>query len=186
MAKRTHLWYNERDNEYHAAHSGFARDQGSEWQDVTRSPMHTRRAVFVGEWIGSAPTPDELRAKGTEHGEQAALFCWAAACANVFPESLGCLKWMFAVPNGGARDSVTASMMKGEGVKKGVPDIMLPITKPEFAGLWVEMKKIRGGVLSDEQAAYRDHLLSQRYQWVRANGFMEARKALLDYLEVSW
>ncbi|QDH84498.1 hypothetical protein Axy20_028 [Achromobacter phage vB_AxyS_19-32_Axy20] len=182
--KRTHLWYNEADNEYHASHSGFARDQGSDWKDVTRDRWHSTRGVFFGQWVGSIPTPDELRSKGTEHGEQAALFCWAAACANAY-ESMACLKWMFAVPNGGARDRVTASMMKGEGVKPGVPDVMLPVTNPEYAGLWIELKRVKGGILSDDQKAYAEWLISQRYQWVRANGYTEARQAVLDYLRIT-
>lgn len=184
MATKTHLWYDESADEYFASHSGFAREDGGNWRNVAMELAHARRAVFFGEWIGGMPTPRELRLKGTEHGEQAALFCWAAACANAY-ESCEPLRWMFAVPNGGARDRVTASMMKGEGVKPGVPDVMLPVTKPEYAGLWLEMKRVTGGILSPEQKAYGEWLTSQRYRWVRADGYAIARREVIEYMNLS-
>lgn len=184
MATRTHLWYDPHDDEYFASHAGFARDDGGTWRDVTRDPAQARRAAFFGEWIGSVPCPRELRLKGTEHGEQAALFCWFAAMVNLYPEWAYPLKWAFAVPNGGARDRVTASMMKAEGVRSGVPDLMIPATNPTYAGLFIEMKKVKDGTLSKEQAAYLEWLQSQRYYAARANGFYEARNVVLQYFKV--
>lgn len=75
----------------------------------------------------------------TEHAEQVALFEWAEWIMNTgkYPE----LKWMFAVPNGGHRYVTVAKKLKAEGVKAGVPDVLLPA--PSLwgeIGLAIEMK----------------------------------------------
>lgn len=75
----------------------------------------------------------------TEHSEQVALFEWAEWMINTgkYPE----LKWMFAVPNGGLRHKATAAKLKAEGVKAGVPDILLPVKSIwNETGLAIEMK----------------------------------------------
>lgn len=86
------------------------------------------------------------------------------------------LKYMFAIPNGGLRNKVTAMKLVAEGVKKGAPDIMLPIRRDPYIGLFVEMKKPKGvitdhnrkatskGVVSDEQKDYIAFLTQQGYE----------------------
>jgi len=66
--------------------------------------------------------PETLAKAGTEHAHQAALFCWAAHSTQIYPELL----WLFAVPNGGQRNIVTAVRLRAEGVRSGVSDIILP------------------------------------------------------------
>ena len=61
----------------------------------------------------------------TEHIEQALLFKWATFSSGKYPE----LEYMFAIPNGGYRHYRTAADLKSEGVKSGVPDIMLPVAR---------------------------------------------------------
>ena len=56
-----------------------------------------------------------------ESGHQEALFSWAAYRTGLMPE----LQYMYHVPNGGKRDKATAAVLKRQGVKAGVPDIML-------------------------------------------------------------
>lgn len=53
---------------------------------------------------------------------------------------------MFSIPNGGQRGKITAQKMKMEGLTPGVPDLFIP----EW-GLWVEMKRVKGGALSKAQ-----------------------------------
>ena len=36
------------------------------------------------------------------------------------------LRWLFAVPNGGARNKVAGAKLKAEGVRRGVPDYLWP------------------------------------------------------------
>jgi hypothetical protein len=73
----------------------------------------------------------------TEHEEQVALFAWAAAQEEFFPE----LALLFAIPNGGYRPMATAAMLRAEGVKAGVPDCCLPVARGRFHSLWIEMKR---------------------------------------------
>lgn len=124
--------------------------------------------------------PDDLAKSGTEHGHQSALFCWASLPEQqkLYPE----LKWMFAIPNGGKRDMVTASNLKAEGVKPGVPDIMLPIAKRGFHGLFIEMKKPVVGRVSVKQSDFAVALMSNKYHVITCYGWVEARDVIVAYL----
>ena len=53
---------------------------------------------------------------------------------------------MFSIPNGGQRGKVTAHKLKLEGLTPGVPDLFVPEWR-----LWIEMKRVRGGSLSEAQ-----------------------------------
>lgn len=50
-------------------------------------------------------------------------------------------KLLFAVPNGGARSSVEASIMSGEGVLAGVADMLLLVPSRKYHGLCMEFKR---------------------------------------------
>lgn len=130
-------------------------------------------------------TPDQLAASGSESGEQAALFCWAAlhTTREEYPE----LRWLFAVPNGGLRNKVVATQLRAEGVKKGVPDIWLPINRGPWHGLIIELKRPktegkRKGQPSQEQRDWINHLRSQGYGAMVCVGWHEARQAICNYL----
>ena len=69
-----------------------------------------------------------------ESGHQEALFSWAAYRTEIMPE----LQYMYHVPNGGKRDKATAAVLKRQGVKAGVPDIMLPAARAGYHGLYIE------------------------------------------------
>jgi hypothetical protein len=47
---------------------------------------------------------------------------------------------VYAIPNGGKRGKVEASIMKGEGVRAGMPDTHLPVAAGRCIGYWVEFK----------------------------------------------
>lgn len=72
----------------------------------------------------------------SEHEHQAALFKWAEAMQEQYPE----LMLLFAVPNGGFRHISTARKLKKEGVKAGVPDVWLPVPRKDYSGLIIEFK----------------------------------------------
>lgn len=127
-------------------------------------------------------SPETLAKTGSEHGEQAALFCWAAEQRRV--EGYAGLEWMFAVPNGGDRDLVVASMLKAEGVKSGVSDIMLPEGRGGYFGLFIEMKRADGGSASEKQLTFMDHVFKMGYAAVLCHGWLQARDAILLYY--SW
>lgn len=70
---------------------------------------------------------------------------------------------VFAVPNGGHRNKATAGKLKAEGVRAGVPDLLLLLPSRGFHGLAIELKVGRNHETS-EQA---DWLL-----WLRNHGYM--------------
>lgn len=66
----------------------------------------------------------------TEAQEQARLVRWAIA------EGLP----LFHIPNGGRRDPKQAASLKAQGVRKGVPDLCLPVARGPYHSLFIEMK----------------------------------------------
>lgn len=152
-------------------------------------------------------TPDELAKSGTEHGEQTALFAWAAANVGNDPR----LALLFAIPNGGARGNSTkdrairGAHMKAEGVRSGVPDVFLPVPAPnnwgspnnagQYHGLFIEMKKPAtklkrkapehkwdtGGV-DPNQIIWLTNLEQQGYKCVVCYSWYEAANEIKFYL----
>ena len=116
----------------------------------------------------------------TEHQEQCALFEWATWMAKRMPE----LHLMHAIPNGGKRDIRTAARLKAEGVKPGVPDIFLPIPRGGKHGLYIELKRRRGGVISKAQEAWMRALMEQGYVCAVCKGAESAKNEILMYLDL--
>jgi hypothetical protein len=92
------------------------------------------------------------------------------------------LKGLFHVPNGGARDKITGARLKREGVKAGVPDVLLLVARGEYHGLAIEMKRQKGGVLSQNQKAWINRLNARGYKAVACRGAADAIKTIEGYL----
>ncbi len=84
-----------------------------------------------------------------------------------------CVKWfryqypdlvLFAIPNGGRRGKIEASIMKGEGVLAGVADLFLMCRNETFNGLFIEMK-VGKGKQSDSQIDFENKALKHGYQY---------------------
>jgi hypothetical protein len=106
----------------------------------------------------------------TEDQEQAKLATWLTKQGLRF----------FAIPNGGSRHFLEALKLKRCGVQKGVPDICVPIPSGSYHGLYIELKRVSGGKVSDEQAEWINFLNAQGYFAKVAYGFLEA-KAIVEY-----
>lgn len=113
-----------------------------------------------------------------EHNEQVRLFVWAEREAEGRPE----LGLLFAVPNGGRRDAVTGARLKAEGVRAGVPDVVLPVARQGYHGLFIELKADARKRASKEQAEWLVKLESQGYLAVLCHGMEAAKAVLLAYL----
>lgn len=124
-------------------------------------------------------TPENY-AKDTEHSHQVAVFMWAGMPEQqqAYPE----LKHMFAIPNGGQRNKITGANLKAEGVKPGVPDIMLPVAKHPYHGLFIEMKKPKGGVVGDSQAEFIEQLRLNGYYAAVCTSWAQARDCIIWYM----
>jgi len=112
----------------------------------------------------------------SEHEEQKAFMEWVKIHETTYPG----IDHMFAVPNGGKRSFSVAKKLKAEGVKRGVPDLFLPVPKGLFCGLWIEMKA-KDGKLSADQILWRDFLTAKSYAWKVCYGCNEAIKTVQWY-----
>lgn len=114
----------------------------------------------------------------TEEQEQAAVFQWVSLMEQQIPE----LALLFHIPNGGLRSKSEAMRFKRTGVKAGVPDLFLPVARQGFHGLFIEMKRKKGGRLSEDQSAWMAALYRQGFLAVRCNGAEDACDMLVKYL----
>lgn len=114
-----------------------------------------------------------------EGEEQATLFSWAAMKRGKYPE----LDLLFHIPNGGSRGKAEAARFKAEGVKPGVPDLFLPVARGPYHGLFIEMKRKKGGKVSDNQKAWIAALTVQGYLAVVCYGWKDAASLIEDYLD---
>lgn len=117
--------------------------------------------------------------KSLEHAEQVNLMQWWALQCKRFGIAEQCL---FAIPNGGQRNIIVAKKLKDEGVRAGIPDLFLAVPKGRFHGLFVEMKKPQGGVVSDNQKACMEMLSNNGYCVTVCHGFIDAQEAIKGYL----
>ena len=117
--------------------------------------------------------------KSIEHTEQVTLMQWWALACHGFGLHENTL---FAIPNGGERNVIVASKLKAEGVRAGVPDLFLAWANRQYGGLFIEMKKPKGGRVSDVQKQYIELLTESGYKAVVCMGWIEAKAAIEDYL----
>ena len=119
----------------------------------------------------------------TEHDEQVKLIQWATLNTAAHPE----LAMLYAIPNGGQRNIITAAKLKAEGVKSGVPDLFLAVAKTvdgkQKHGLYIEMKSAKGKT-SHSQKWWLEHLAIGGYETAVCYSFDEARKAICGYLGI--
>lgn len=90
----------------------------------------------------------------------------------------------FHVPNGGRRDGRTGAKLKREGVKAGVPDIVVAYPQGNYSALFIEFKAARphSASVSVEQKAWLERLSKVGYMAVVCRGLDEAKKAIDDYM----
>ena len=108
--------------------------------------------------VRAAPMKSDIP---TEHEEQKALVKWFRA---EYPKVL-----IFAVPNAGQRDHNAASWMRAEGLVAGVPDLIVPAWI-----LAIEMKRVKGSSISEEQKYMEGYFKSIGWSHFFAYGCMDA------------
>lgn len=113
----------------------------------------------------------------TEAEDQRAVFEWAALSLGKYPE----LGLLFHIPNGGYRNGKEGANLKRQGVRKGVPDLFLPVARGIYHGLFVEMKTPKGR-LAPEQKGWINALIAQGYRAAVAWGYEDAVSIIEGYL----
>ena len=97
----------------------------------------------------------------TEHEEQREFVKW-------FKQNHKDIR-ILAIPNGGSRTISTAARLKAEGVSAGVPDLFVSAWS-----LWIEMKRQKGGKVSDDQKSWHEYLVSIGHKVLICYGFNDA------------
>ena len=105
-----------------------------------------------------------------EEEEQKALINYC----NYMASKYSGLDLIYAIPNGGSRNSIEARNLKLTGVKAGVPDLFLPVARKGKHGLYIEMKRREGGRLSNNQKWWLEKLSKQGYETAVCKGLDEA------------
>ena len=114
-----------------------------------------------------------------EEDDQRLLFEWAewATCSN--PE----LALLYHIPNEGKRSKLVGYRLQAQGMRRGVPDICLPVPRGGYGALYVELKRRKGGRVSEEQRVWIDALNRAGNKAVICKGFDEAKAAIEEYLK---
>lgn len=114
----------------------------------------------------------------------------ALNCPTEQQEQFTAVAWLrkkgvpfYHVPNGGRRDYIEAAKFKRLGVSAGVPDLCLPIARKGYHGLYIELKRVSGGKLSETQMTWRDILLREGYAWYEAKGAADLIQFVENYLQ---
>lgn len=115
------------------------------------------------------------RMKAGETAEQIKLFDWARMNQEYIPE----LELLFHVPNEGKR--ANGNVLAAMGMKKGVPDIFLPVAKRGYHGLVIEMKYGKNRT-SEAQYHFLDLLQQQGWHTAVCYTFEQARDVIRHYL----
>lgn len=93
---------------------------------------------------------------------------------------------IYHVPNGGLRDYKTAKEMKKQGVKSGVSDLVLPIARGGYFGLYIEFKASRphNSSLSEDQFEWLRMVADNGYAATYAVGKEEAKEIITNYMSL--
>lgn len=118
--------------------------------------------------------------RNLESKEQVTLFNWAGYQSGRMPE----LKLLHHIPNGGKRDINTAKRLKAEGVKAGVPDICLPVSRGKYHGLYIELKAGKNKP-TKLQKEWLNALNDQDYLALVCYGWKHAAEIIEAYLEIN-
>jgi hypothetical protein len=73
--------------------------------------------------------------------------------------------------------------LKRIGLAKGVPDYFIPLMRKGFGGLFIEMKRKKGSVVSHEQQDWILQLNKNGYRSVITYGADEAIEVMNQYLK---
>lgn len=115
------------------------------------------------------PTP-------TEEQEQIAFIEWC----DLQPEIKGL---MVHIPNGGSRHILEAVKFKKMGVRKGFPDLFLPIPRGPYHGLLIEMKRRNTRLnCTEEQKRWINKLCELGYFAIATEGCDNAIEMTKIYL----
>ena len=93
------------------------------------------------------------------------------------------LSLLFHVPNERHCTPQQGKNLQRMGVKRGVPDLCLPVSKGRYNGLFIEMKT-ETGKTTDDQEWWGERLLAHGYMWEVCHGWESAVRVLEWYMSL--
>lgn len=134
-----------------------------------------------GEEVVLEPVTPRARSRDLEHVEQRELFKRIREHEGEIP----ILRFVHAVPNGGARSKATAGKLWAEGVRPGPPDIYLDTARRGFHGFRGEQKAPGCEArTSEEQREWHAHLRREGYYVTVQDTWHGMWNELMWYLEL--
>lgn len=121
-----------------------------------------------------------------EHEHQIALIGWARRVrippgSDIKPGAF-VADYLLAIPNGGRRSPREGARLKAEGVKAGVSDLLLPLRRGGFGGLWLELKA-PGEKPSKVQREWLEKMHDAGYLATWCDEWTKAAAIITDYLD---
>ncbi len=137
------------------------------------------RGMEVNENKIVSPTPELLKKvkRVMKHNESDLQKRCVETFRLIYPKLK---RRLFAIPNGGYRDAIGASILFGEGVLPGVSDLMLAIPKNNYAGMFIEMKTEHGRLSGYQENFIKE--MSGDYKCVVCRSLEEFLKEVKEYL----
>ena len=90
---------------------------------------------------------------------------------------------IFHIPNGSYKSVTARTKSKQEGLKAGVPDLMIPVANKNHHGLFIEMKRVKNSKVSVHQKQWIELLNKQGYKAIVCYGSSAAIKEIEEYIK---
>ena len=103
---------------------------------------------------------------------------------------IACVRWfrysypdhcLFAIPNGGLRNRITAKFLKMEGVMSGVADLFLMYNNGIYSGLFIEMKTAKG-IHQPSQKTFQRLATDQKFKYTVCRSFDDFKIEIESYI----
>jgi hypothetical protein len=83
---------------------------------------------------------------------------------------------------GGQRTKVSQSILKAEGNKSGVSDVLIALPKGKYAGLWLEVKTEKGKMTNNQKIFHVE--MYPDYQCKSGYGFDQCTRIITQYMRL--
>jgi hypothetical protein len=90
---------------------------------------------------------------------------------------------VYHIPNEGKRSNISGARLKKIGLRKGVPDLCIPVPKGKYHGLYIELKSNKGKA-TQEQIEWLKLLKSNGYATAITYGVDEAITVIKQYISI--
>lgn len=87
------------------------------------------------------------------------------------------------IPNEGPRSMRYGRILRLMGLRRGVSDYFLAYPVAPHHGLWLELKRTKGGVVNESQMLWAGRMQGVGYAAVIVYGWEEAKNAITGYLK---